>query len=74
MTTQRYEPYQSYPVYERRPLDPETEGRLRRVTTSTLAAVLAKQGYPNLFLPGVARVAGAHRPGTTGKVRSAGSS
>ncbi len=59
MTTQRYEPYQSYPVYERRQLDPETEGRLRRVTTSTLAAVLAKKGYPNLFLPGVARVAGS---------------
>lgn len=58
MTTERYEPYQAYDAFERRPLDAESEQRLKRVTTSTLAAVLAKKGYADLFMPGLARVAG----------------
>lgn len=59
MANERYEPYQAYSTYERRPLDLESEQRLKRVTTSTLAAVLDKQGYRDLFMPGVHRVAGS---------------
>ncbi|CAN5679011.1 ribonuclease activity regulator RraA [soil metagenome] len=58
MTTERYEPFQAYQTFERRPLDTECEQRLKGVTTSTLAAVLAKKGYADLFMPGLARVAG----------------
>jgi regulator of RNase E activity RraA len=58
MTTGRYEQFQAYDTFERRPLDDTTTDRLRSVTTSTLAGVLAKKGYYGLFLPRIERVAG----------------
>lgn len=58
MPSETYPQFQAYGTYERRPLDDETAERLRAVTTSTLAGVLAKKGYNGLFLPRVSRVAG----------------
>lgn len=58
MPSESYQQFQGYSVFERRPLDEETTERLRGVTTSTIAGVLAKHGYHGLFMPGVARVAG----------------
>lgn len=58
MSGESYSQFQAYGAFERRPLDEETAARLRAVTTSTLAGVLAKKGYNGLFMPGVARVAG----------------
>jgi regulator of RNase E activity RraA len=59
MAGERYEQFQAYGVYERRPLDDETVRRLKSVTTSTIAGVLSKKGYDGLFMPGIGRVAGS---------------
>lgn len=61
MASQNYQPFHAYDAYERRPLDADTEARLKRVSTSTLAGVLSKKGYEGLFMPGVQRVAGSER-------------
>lgn len=59
MPSESYQQFQGYSVFERRPLDEETTSRLLGVTTSTIAGVLAKQGYHGLFMPGINRVAGS---------------
>lgn len=59
MPTERYDFFQVYEPFERRPLDTETKARLKRVTTSTIAGILMKKGYTGLFLPGLTRLAGA---------------
>lgn len=58
MAGDTYQQFQAYGVYERRTLDDDTSQRLRTVTTSTLAGVLAKRGFHGLFMPGIARIAG----------------
>lgn len=58
MSQEPYQQFQAYGTYERQPLDAETDARLKAVTTSTLAGVLASKGYNGLFLPAVNRVAG----------------
>ena len=58
MAGETYQQYQAYGEYERMELDDDTANRLRAVTTSTLAGVLAKRGYNGMFMPGIKRVAG----------------